>query len=101
MNRNPAESSSLRLVADSIPASATTTMSTREWRCWNWRMIRDHRGGLGGVALPATDLEREPGAVHEQADDDLRVDAAFLGVADLAQLVFVLCLEVEGRDVVQ
>ena len=39
MNRSPASSSSLRLLADSIPASATTTMSARPCRAWNCRMI--------------------------------------------------------------
>ena len=33
--------------------------------------------------------------------DDLRIDAAFLGVADLAQVVFLLGLEVEGGHVVE
>ncbi len=39
--------------------------------------------------------------IHQQADHDLWVDAALLGVADLAELVFVVCLEVEGGDVVE
>ena len=80
MNRSPASSSSFRLVAESMPASATTTMSARSWRAANGCDDRDDGGGLGLVALEAADLQREPGAVDEQADDDLRVDAAFLGV---------------------
>ena len=39
MNRNPASSSSFRLLADSIPASATTTMPSMLCRAWNCRMI--------------------------------------------------------------
>ena len=35
MNRRPASSNSRRLPADSIPASATITMSTSECRSWN------------------------------------------------------------------
>ena len=64
-------------------------------------MIGTIVGGLGLVALEAADLEREPAPVDQQPDDDLRVDAAFLGVADLAQVVFLLGLEVERRDVVE
>lgn len=45
---------------------------------------RNHRRGLGFVAFEAADLQREPAAVHEQTDNDLRVDAAFLGVPDFA-----------------
>jgi hypothetical protein len=39
MNRNPAASSSARLPAESIPASATTTMSATACLAWNWLMI--------------------------------------------------------------
>ena len=39
-------------------------------------------------------------AVHEKPDDDLRIDAAFLAVSDLAELVFVLDLEMQGRHVI-
>jgi len=58
----------------------------------------DDRGGLGLVALPAADLERRTGPVDQQAHDDLGVDPALLGVADLAQVVLTLGLEVEGGD---
>jgi hypothetical protein len=64
-------------------------------------MIGTDRGGLGFVAFEAADLEREAVAVDQQTDHDLRVDAAFFGVADLAQVVFLFCLEVESRDVVE
>ena len=56
--------------------------------------------GFGLVAFPAADLQREPGPVHQQPDNDLRVHASFLGVADLAQLVLVLGLEVQRGHVV-
>ena len=62
---------------------------------------RQDRGGLGLVALEAPHLQREPGTVHEQPHDDLRVHAPFLGVADLAKFVLLLGLEVEGGHVVQ
>jgi len=62
---------------------------------------RHQGGGLGGVALETADLQRKSGAVDQQADDDLRVDAPFLGIADLTQLVFVLGLEIQGRHVVE
>lgn len=39
-------------------------------------------------------------AVYEKPDDDLRIDAAFLAVSDLAELVFVLDLEMQGRHVI-
>ena len=62
---------------------------------------RDDRGGLGLVAFVAADLQREPASVDQETDHDLRIDTAFLGEADLAQLVLVLGLEVERRHVVQ
>ena len=55
----------------------------------------DDRGGLSLVPLPAADLERETMTVDQQPDDDLRIDPPFLGVADLAQVVLTLGLEVE------
>ena len=62
---------------------------------------RDDGQGLGLVALKAADLQGEPVPVDEQADHDLGVDTALLGVAHLAQRVLVLGLEVQGRHVVQ
>ena len=57
--------------------------------------------GFGGVAFVASDLEGETGAVHEQSDDDLRVDPTFLRVPDFPQVIFLFGLEVQGRHVVQ
>lgn len=62
---------------------------------------RDDRGGLGLLPGEAADLQREPAAVDQQPDHDLRVDPAFLGVADPAQVILLLRLEVQGRDVVE
>jgi hypothetical protein len=56
---------------------------------------------FGLVSLKAADLEREALPVDQQADHDLRIDPAFFGVADLAQPVLVLRLEVERRDVAE
>ncbi len=39
MNPRPAASSSARFAAESIPASATTTMFSMPWRAWNCLMI--------------------------------------------------------------
>ena len=61
----------------------------------------DDRGGLSLVALPAADLERKTMTVDQQAHDDLGVDPPLLGVADLAQVVLLLGLEVQGGHVIQ
>lgn len=43
------------------------------------------------AVLPAKQRisNEKPGAADQQTDRDLRINAAFLGVADLAQVVFV------------
>ena len=43
---------------------------------------RDDGVGFGFVAFPGADLQREPMAVYEKPDDDLRIDAAFLAVSE-------------------
>ena len=58
----------------------------------------DNRGGLSPVALPATNSQGDAGPVDQQPDDDLGVDPSLLGIADLAQLVLLLGLEVERGD---
>jgi hypothetical protein len=40
-------------------------------------------------------------AVDQQPNSHLRVDSAFLGVADLAEVVFIVWLEEERGDVVE
>jgi hypothetical protein len=41
------------------------------------------------------------GAIHQQPDNDLRVDSSFFRVPDFPQVIFLFCLEVQGRHVVQ
>jgi hypothetical protein len=62
---------------------------------------RQQRLRLGSVALEAVHLQREPGGVDEQPDLDLWIDPAVLAHADLAELVLILGLEVQRRDVVE
>ena len=57
---------------------------------------RQHGLGLGPVALEGGDHEREPVLPGKQADGDLRLQAAFLGEAGLAEAVAAVGLEVEG-----
>src|SRR6202022_5189304 len=47
------------------------------------------------------DLQREAGAVDQQADDDLRINAALFRVADFAQVVFRFGFEVQRRHVIE
>jgi hypothetical protein len=68
-----------------MPASAATHRCIGEVVSSGERGDDRHQGGgLGGVAFKTADLQGEPGAIDQQTDDDLRVDAAFLGVPDLA-----------------
>lgn len=63
----------VRCADDSIPASATTTMSLRSWRAWNAFTI----GTMVAVcliALVGAGLEWEPLPIGEQPDHDLRDD---------------------------
>lgn len=62
---------------------------------------RHDRGGLGGVAFETADLQREPGAVDQHPDQDLRVHPPFLRGPDLAQAVFLLGLEILCCHVVE
>jgi hypothetical protein len=57
--------------------------------------------GLGFVPFEAAHLQWEAGRVAQQTELDLRVDAAFLAHADLAQPVFVLDLKVQRGHVVE
>ena len=66
--------------------------------------LPDHRQDrvlLRLVPLIAADLQGEPVPVHQQPDHDLRVHPPFFRVADLAQVVLVLGLEVQRRHVIQ
>jgi len=60
-----------------------------------------HGRGLGLVALQRLDRQREPGPVGEQADSDLRLQAAFLGEAGLAEPVPGIGLEIQRGHVEQ
>ena len=85
MKENPASSSAFRFAAESIPASATTTMSVTPWRSWN-----ASAPGSAWWSRPCSPrtvhLQREPARVDQQPDLDLRVDPALLAHPDLAQL---------------
>jgi hypothetical protein len=59
---------------------------------------RDVGRRLGLVAFEAADLQRKTTPVHEQTDNDLGVDPAFLGIVPLPQFVFLLGLEIQGGD---
>ena len=60
---------------------------------------RNHRGGLRLGALEGVDHQREPVLVGQQADGDLRLQAAFLGEARLPEPVPGIGLEIQGADV--
>jgi hypothetical protein len=62
---------------------------------------RQHRLGLGPVALEGRQHEREPGLVGEQADRDLRLQPPLLGEAGLAETVTLARLEIQRADVVK
>ena len=62
---------------------------------------RHDRESFGLVAFEAANLQGESAPVDQQAHHDLRIDAAFLGVPDPAQVVFLVGLEIERGDVVE
>ena len=61
---------------------------------------RDEGGGLGLVALEQVDLQRKARRIDQQPDLDLGVHAVLLAHPHPPQLVFLLGLEVQRRDVV-
>ena len=70
----------LEVGPESMPASAATTNGVPA-SLWRSRKPGDDRhdgGGLGGVAFVAADFQREPGPVHQQPDDNLRIDPPLL-----------------------
>ena len=98
MKPTPASSRAFRLAAKSMPASVTTTRGSTLaawWRCSTTPTI---------VVVSVQLLSQQPilrgdaGPVDQQPDDDLGVDPSLLGIADLAQLVLLLGLEVERGD---
>src|SRR5690606_21124320 len=62
---------------------------------------RDQGVGLGLVSFETADLQRKSSAVDEQSDHNLRIDPPLFGIPDLAEVVLLLCLEVQGGDVEQ
>ena len=98
MNRRCASSRDLRLAAESMPAPGDHHELLDAVGGLEGLHDGDDRGGLGPVALPAADLERETMTIDQQPDDDLRVNPPLLGVTDLAQVVLLLGLEVERGD---
>src|ERR1022692_3862151 len=101
MKANPASSSAFRFDAESIPASATTTMSRTPWRCANALSTGIRVVVSAALPLEQVDLEREPARVHQEPDLDLRIDPVLLAHPDLAQLVLVAALEVQRRHVIE
>ena len=101
MNLQPAVVEAARFAAESMPGVGDDDQVLDAVP--GPELADDRQDGvlLGLVPLEAADLEREALPVDQQADHDLRIDPAFLGVADLAQPVLVLGLEVQRRDVVE
>src|SRR5665648_77796 len=95
MKENPASSNAFRLPADSIPASATTTMSVTPCRSWNARSTGTRVVALGLVPLEQVDLQREPARVDQQPDLDLRVHPVLLAHPHPPQVVLLIVLEVQ------
>ena len=98
MKPTPASFRAFRLAVDSMPAPGDYDQGLDLGGLAELFNDTDDRGGLGPVALPATDSQGEAGPVDQQPDDDLGVDPSLFGVADLAQLVLLLGVEVERGD---
>ena len=96
MNRSLASSRAARLAAESMPAPGDHHEIGDAVGGLEGLHHGDDRGGLGLVPLPAADLKGETITIDQQPDDDLRVDPSLFGVADLAQVVLTLGLEVQG-----
>ena len=62
---------------------------------------RQHRGGLGLVALERLNRQREPGRVGQQAEGDLWLQTPLFGESGLTEPVTGIGLEVQRRDVEQ
>ena len=101
MNDSPAASSSLRFAADSMPASAATTIGM--WRSWRWANAVMIGTMVVSAVLPSKQpiSNGNPGAVNQQSDHDLRLNPTLLGAADFAQVVFGFGLEIQGRHVIE
>ena len=73
MKPTPASSRAFRLAVDSLPALGGRGQGLDLGGLADLFNGADDRGGLGPVALPATDSQGEAGPVDQQADDDLGV----------------------------
>src|SRR5690625_3766972 len=79
-------SNAVRSVMESLPASATTTVSARLWRAWNCWMIDTIVRVSAWFPLEAADLQQEPVPVQPKSDHDLRIGPALLRVAGFPRL---------------
>lgn len=57
--------------------------------------------GLSVVSFETDYFQREPAAVDEESDHDLRIDPTLFREPDLAQVVFFLGFEVQGGHVIE
>lgn len=62
---------------------------------------RQHRGGLGPVALKSLSRQWESGRIREQTDGDLRVEAAFFRESRPPEPVIGISFEVQRAHVVE
>src|SRR6516225_5436008 len=70
MNDNPAACRAIWLASETNPASATTVTSVRWWGGFEGVDDRQHRGGLGLVALERLDGQGESGGVGQESEGD-------------------------------
>ena len=97
MKRRCALSSAVRLAAESIPGVSHDDELLDAVSSLEGLHDGDDGGGLSLVPFPAAESQGETITVDQQAG----VDLMLLGVSDLAQLVLLLGLEVQGGHVVQ
>src|SRR5215471_8816834 len=100
MNRNPLSSKASRFAADSIPASATTTMSCAWWRSRN--RVRTGIRVLVSALLPSNRSTSSGNPVAVVSSPTVTCGSTvFLAHPDLAQLVLTFDLEVQRCHVVE
>src|SRR5450756_533412 len=101
MKENPASSNAPRLAAESIPASATTTMSVTPWRAWN--AVSTGMRVVVSALLPSnrcTSRGNPPGSTSRETWTCGSTRCSLL-IGDLAQVVLRLVLEVQRRHVIE
>ena len=101
MNDSPAASIAFWLASETMPASATTVTSGSRWAAMNASMTGSMV--LVSALFPsnAETISGNPAASGEQADGDLRLQAALLGEPGLAEPVALVGLEVQRGHVVE